>query len=416
MKILIVTQYFHPENFAINQFAVGLCERGHNVTVLTGMPNYPTGRFFEGYGGLGIGREQHCGVCVIRVPIFARGSGSGLRLILNYSSYAIAAAILAPWLIRGQVDCVFVYQPSPLTVTLPALVLRWIKKAPVVIWVQDLWPESLVTTNTVRSPALLALIGRMAKFFYRRCAMILVPSKAFARPIRSLGLPDADIRYLPNTAAVDYRPLPVQTAVSERQFLPPGFKVMFGGNIGAAQDFETILAAAELLREADINWIIIGNGRLRAWLADQIVLRKLTQRVHLLEWQPAERMPHFFAAADVLLLTLAPRHGGGLTIPSKLQAYLASGRPIVAAIDGEAARIVEESKAGLTCPAGRPDLLAEIVVRLSQMGDAERATLAVAARRYFEREFEPAMLLDQLNGWLLELAPEPPVSKTRGAC
>lgn len=404
MKIWIISQYFHPENFAINQTAVELCKRGHDVTILSGMPNYPSGHFAPGYGGWRIRRETYYGVSVIRIPMIARGRGTRRMLALNYLSYAMVATLAAPFLLRGRADVVFVYQPSPLTVVLPALMMRLIKKTPVVLWIQDLWPESLVAAGALTSTAALKPIRWLARFIYRRCALILVQSPGFIEHVRSLTPPEVAIRYFPNSADSHYFPIEPPADLSAQPNLPHGFRVLFAGSIGTAQDFGTLLSAAERLRECpEIQWVVMGEGRRKRWLADQIVARKLEGTVHLIGQQSSERMPYYFALADGLLVMLSPSAVSALTIPSKLQSYLASGRPVIAAIDGEGARIVRESQAGLVCAAGEPAALAEAVLALYGMTPAERERMGAAGNWYFEREFKRGPLMDKLIDWLLEL-------------
>lgn len=182
MRILIVTQYFWPESFRINDIALGLRDKGHKVTVLTGQPNYPAGSFFPGYGFFKKIREDYNGVDVVRVPLLPRGSGGGVRLVLNYLSFAFFASILAPFRCRSGYDVIFVYEPSPITVGLPALLLKKLKHAPIMFWVQDLWPESLSATGAVRSAWVLKLVERLVRSIYRGCDVILVQSRAFFYP------------------------------------------------------------------------------------------------------------------------------------------------------------------------------------------------------------------------------------------
>ena len=247
MRILIVSQYFWPENFRINDLAVGLVERGHEVTVLTGIPNYPAGNFFPGYGWFRKTRENYKGVRILRVPLLPRGSGSGLRLALNYLSFALSACLLAPFLCRGKFDLIFVCQLSPVTVGLPALLLKKLKKVPILFWILDLWPESLAATGAVRSPRVLAQVEKLVSFIYRGCDKIVVASQGFLPSIFAKGVSVARTDYFPNWYEPEYRTEPAFTGKILSSVLPAGFRVMFAGNIGVAQDFGTILSAAEKL-------------------------------------------------------------------------------------------------------------------------------------------------------------------------
>jgi len=403
VKIWIITQYFHPENFGINQVAVDLAKRGHAVTVLSAMPNYPLGTIWPGYRGWRIHRETYCGVSVIRLPVITRGRGTPMRLALNYLSFALVATTAAPFLLRGRADALFVYQPSPLTVAVPAIVVRRVKRIPLILWVQDLWPESLTSSDISPWPITLRLIRQLARFVYRRCSLILVQSRGYIEPIRLLAS-EVPVRYFPNSADAQFRPLDKPPEIDRHLGLPNGFKVLYAGNIGAGQDFETILSTAERLRHfPEIKWVIVGEGRRKSWVRNEIVARKLGHLFRLVDQQPADLMPLYFAAADGLLVTLLRGEVAALTIPSKLQAYLACGRPIIAAIAGEGAKIVAESGAGLTSEPGNPAALAEAVLTLYNMSPTERANMGKAGRRYFEQEFDQGQLMDKLAGWLADV-------------
>jgi colanic acid biosynthesis glycosyl transferase WcaI len=403
MRILTVSQYFWPENFPINDLAKGLQQKGHDITVLTGMPNYPEGRFFPGYKAFPIRRDHYEGVRIIRVPMVPKGNGNPLRMVLYYWSLAMSACLLVPVFFRKRVDLVFVYQPSPITVGLPALVLKAIEQIPVWIWVQDLWPETLVGTGMVRSGTLLKITDHLVRFIYSRCDRVLVQSQAFVPRMLEKGVPRERIRFFPNTAQELYKQAVVKPDAPEQNLMPEGFRVVFAGNIGRAQDIPTILAAAEKLKEqTDIQWVILGDGPMRSWAEERIKARELDKSVHLLGRYPAEAMPGFFALADVLLVTLKKDPVFAVTIPSKIQSYLACGRPIVAAVDGEGARVIAESGGGLTVPAGDAGALAGVVLKMYAMPKPDLQKMGQLSRKYFERHFERSNLLDKLDHWIVE--------------
>ena len=406
MHVLIVTQYFWPETFRINGLAQGLAKIGHRVTILTGKPNYPTGRFFEGYSFWNRGRETFAESDVIRVPLVPRGNGSGFRLAVNYLSFALSASLLAPFLVRGPFDVILVYEPSPVTVGLPALVLKRLKRAPILFWVQDLWPESLSATGAVQSKWVLGLVASLVGFIYKSCDLVLVQSRAFVDLVRARGARTDTIRYFPNSADALYCPVEQRT-IRASGVLPDGFRVMFAGNVGAAQSFETILAAAEILRDRHaIHWVILGEGRQSRWVREEIVRRGLGHCVHMLGQHPENSMPEWFARADVLLVTLKSDPIFALTIPSKIQSYMACGRPILAALDGEGARVVKEACAGLVVSAEDAAALAEAVLHMSNMPLSEREMLGQNGRRYFLQEFDRDTLLARLDSWMKELVRE----------
>jgi len=399
LKILIVTQYFWPENFRINDMAAQLQERGHEVTVLTGLPNYPSGKLFPGYGYFSRHRETFQNVSVIRFPHFPRGNCGFFGMAACFLSFALMGSLLAPWLLRGKVfDVIFVYEPSPITVGFPAVVMRALRKIPLVFWVQDLWPESLTSAGNIHSPWILKPVERMVKFLYRHFDRILVTSRGFIPSVLARGAVVKQVEYYPQSAEKIFRPVEVPENAEVRRLLPKGFVVLFGGNIGVSQDFPTILAAAEALRErTDIHWIIIGSGRMEGWVKSQVAHCHLERTVHLLGRFPVESMPQFYACADVVLVTLKRDPIYAVTLPAKIQAYMACGRPILAALEGEGAHVVVESGCGVVVPSGDAKSLAKAV---EELASAEKGTLqrmGERGRAYCATHFEFDHLLGRLE-------------------
>jgi colanic acid biosynthesis glycosyl transferase WcaI len=208
LNLLILSQYFWPENFRINDVAQGLASRGHTVTVLTGLPNYPGGKLFRGYGLFGPYKELLNGVVIRRTPLISRGPASNVRLALNYLSHAVSTCVLGPFLIPEHIDGILVFEPSPITIGIPARLIRRIKHAPVAFWVQDLWPQSLSATGAVRSKGLLHAVDLLTQWIYRGCDRVLVQSEAFIEHVAAQGVPKELIEYLPNSAEAFYRPQP----------------------------------------------------------------------------------------------------------------------------------------------------------------------------------------------------------------
>jgi colanic acid biosynthesis glycosyl transferase WcaI len=398
MNLLIITNHFWPENFRINDLALGLINRGHRVTVLTGVPDYPEGRFFPGYGIFKRRQEDYQGIKIWRVPLVPRGQGGKLRLTLNFLSYALCSCLLAPWYLPRSFDLILVFETSPVTVGLPALVLKSLRNIPIMFWVQDLWPESLSATGAISSSLLLSLVGLVVQLIYRGSDLILAQSRAFFPSIVKYGGSREKIVYFPTSAEDFYRPVKLEAKAPERALLPQGFNLMFAGNIGAAQDFETILAAAEMLKDRrDLHWVILGDGRRRAWVEEQVQARGLRGTVHLLGRYPPEAMPRFFALADALLVTLKKDPIFALTIPAKVQSYLACRKPVIASLDGEGALVIEEAGVGLTGPAGNPAVLADNVLQMYNLSKSQRRAMGLRGRGYFKKHFEREMLLDQLE-------------------
>lgn len=404
MNILIVTQYFYPENFRVNDFAVSLKERGHQVTVLTGIPNYPGGHFYKGYGIFKSDCNNFNGVNIIRVPLIPRGEDSTVRLALNYISFAFLGSILAPILCREKYDMSLVYGMSPILMALPALVLKKIRGVPAVLWVQDLWPESVSATGKVKSRLVIGIIKKIVRFIYRNSDRILVQSKAFTSSIRDMGADAGKILYFPNSAEDLYHPVNPESCTPERSKMPGGFCVMYAGNVGRAQDFGTVLTAAEKTSvHKDIHWIIIGDGCMSSWVKNEIKRGGLTETVHLFGRHPIESMPRYFSLADAMLVTLKKDPIFALTIPAKMQSYLACAKPVIAALDGEGARIVGEASAGITCPAENPELLAKAVLTMSRLSESERQIMGSRGKVYYEKHFERKMLMDKFEEIMINL-------------
>jgi colanic acid biosynthesis glycosyl transferase WcaI len=408
MRVLVVSQYFWPEIFRINELVAELVARGHSVTVLTGRPNYPQGVVFDDYRRQPGAFNTYKGARVLRVPLRPRGTGS-VRLVLNYGSFVFWGSLLGPWLLRGQrFDVIFVFETSPITAALPAVLLRWIKKAPLLMWVLDLWPDTLSAVGVVRSERGLNGVGRLVAFIYKRCDRILTQSRAFWPGIARWAPDSERIRYLPAwvEAGFDKGLQGVAVAPEVAPFLDT-FNVMFAGNVGEAQDFESILNAAEYLKEnIAVRWLIVGDGRLAAWVQAEITRRGLADRVLMLGRHAPERMPAFFAAADALLVSLKAEPIFAMTIPGKVQTYLASGLPLLAMLNGEGARVVSEAGAGLTCPAGDAAGLARLVVKLASMSPTERQTMGTLGQAYAAVEFDRTALINRLQDWMRELAPQ----------
>lgn len=405
MRTLIVAQYFWPENFRINDLVLDLKGRGHQVEVLTGIPNYPEGSFFEGYGLFNRRKEDFNGIKVFRVPLVPRGKSKGVRLALNFFSFAFFASLLGPFYCRGRYDAIFVFEPSPITVCLPAIVLKWLGKGPVFFWVLDLWPETLSATGAVKSPAILGAVRSLVRFIYSNCDKILISSKGFASQVASLGFSPADTHYFPNWVEDVYWENPRDTLPAVVGSLPEGFKIVFAGNIGAAQCFEALLDAAEILKgDPSLQWLIIGDGRMAEWVKGEIKRRGLEASFHMLGRHTPETVVDISAKSDALLVSLRPDPVFALTVPGKIQSYLACGKPIIASLDGEGAELVKESGAGLACPAGDAKALADVVRTLAAMPREERAKMGAQGLKFCRDNFTRSRLVDSLEGWITEVA------------
>ncbi|MDP3164633.1 MAG: glycosyltransferase family 4 protein [Hydrogenophaga sp.] len=402
LRILVVSQYFWPENFRINDLVREWTDRGHAVTVLTGKPNYPAGRVFAEFQENPDHFEAFHGASVVRAPMFPRSQGAA-RLVLNYASFVLGACLAGPWRLRGSLfDAVFVFEPSPITVGLPAILMGRIKRAPVVFWVLDLWPETLSAIGVVRSPRVLSWVGKLVSFIYNRCTLVLGQSRGFQDSIAKYCRNPQKIRYFPSWSEDVFTQADVQPA-AEVPSRPEVFSVLFAGNLGEAQDLPAVLAAAGLLKhEPGVRWLIVGDGRKSDWLQEEVIRRGLEQQVLILGRHPVERMPAFYAHADALLVSLKKDPVFSLTIPGKLQSYLMSGVPVLSMLDGEGAEIVRASQAGMACAAGDSAGLAAAVMTMAALSREERVAMGSRGRQFAQREFGRDMLMNRLEQMLKE--------------
>ena len=401
----MVSQYFWPENFRINEVVRSLVEKGVEVDVLTGKPNYPEGNIFSGYRAWGCAKECWSGAAVYRVPLFPRGARSSLRLALNYLSFVVAGLAWGPWLLRRrQYDVVFVYGLSPILLAVPAVFLTWLKRRKLIVWVQDLWPESLSATGYVRNGKVLRAVESVVRWIYRHTDLLLVQSRAFEAPVSALA-PGKPVVYYPNSVdAMFADPAAVDVVLPDVPALDEGFAVVFAGNVGAGQAVEVIVEAAELLRDVpQIRFIVFGQGSRWDWMREQVQARSLTN-LHLPGRFPMDTMPGLMHKAGALLVTLADEPIFAMTVPNKVQAYLAAGRPILACLNGEGARLVMEAQAGLGVAAQDPRALADAVLYLFKMPQEEREQMGLCGQRYYKANFDHEKLVEQLMAQLRAVA------------
>jgi len=399
MRILVVTQYFWPENFRINDLCVELAKRGHEITVLTGEPNYPDGVIFDDYNITPSAYNQFQGCDIVRVPIIPRGKGSSFQLILNYISFAFSASLIGLFRLRKKkFDVVFVCQLSPATLALPAILYKKLYKIPVVMWVLDLWPESLEAVGIVKSPRLLSLVGKLVFFIYSNCDLILGQSKAFIEGIGRYCEDKSKIHYFPSWSEDIFSNNSV-TKIKDISCFEDCFKIVFAGNIGDAQDFPSILKAMEILKlnKINIKLFLIGDGRKLSWVKEQVVQNGLGHHVYLLGRFPIEMMPSFYNSADALLVTLKASKIFSMTIPGKVQSYMAARKPIIAMLDGEGARVLKEAQCGSVSNSGDFNHLAQSIVTMAQLTHNEREELGFNANQFLVKEFDRAELITKLE-------------------
>lgn len=405
MHILVVSQYFWPENFRINDLCVELVNRGHTVTVLTGKPNYPTGEFFPDFLEDSDQFNQYSGCSIVRVPIIARGKGNKLKLIANYLSYVISASLIGSWKLRKkQFDVIFVYEPSPVTVCLPAIFFKKFRKTPIAFWVLDLWPETLEAVNAVKSKKVIRAIGSLVSFIYKRCDLILGQSRAFTEGIEKYCADVSKINYFPSWAEDIFwdRSPSNHKLIKDKK---GHFNILFAGNIGEAQDFPTLLTAVQKVKQfhKSIKFFVVGDGRAIEELSREIEEKKLADTIYLLGRHSLEEMPSFYQTVDALLVTLRDSSAFNMTIPGKVQSYMAAGKPILSMLSGEGSRVINEAECGYTANAGDSNRLVENIIKMASLSQIELDELGNNARSYADSQFNRDVLVTQLENWFDDL-------------
>lgn len=394
MKILVACQYFYPEEFKVNELVEGLVARGNEVTVLTGKPTYPRGAYPKGYKFWGVQKEEYKGAKVIRVPELTRGDGGSIGIVKSMLSFLFFARWYARWH-KIEADAILCFQLSPVTMAAPALIYKKKLGVKYVHWVQDLWPESVTATTSIKGGPVVNWLNKFVTNIYQKSDVILVQSKAFEKSICEKGNFKSKLVFAPNWAEDSI-------AKGERHpadcKLPDGFKVMFAGNIGVAQDFPNIIKAAELLKDIkDIKWVIVGDGRAREDTEKEISRLGLTDSFVFVGRHPVNTMPWFFKQADAMLVSLKDEFIFSLTIPSKVQAYMASGKPLITMLNGEGSRVVDESGCGLIAASEDYKTLAENVKKMYEMSKEEREKMGQNGRAYYDKVFAKNIVIDRVN-------------------
>ena len=369
MRILIISQHFYPENFKINDIAFFLSANGYDVTVLTSKPNYPEGKFFEGYNFFNRNFEIIDGVKIIRVPTIPRLSGGALGLILNYISYLFFAFFTVMLKIKNKYDLVFAVLLTPVTSLLPMI---WIKKRfkiPVILWVLDLWPDSFYANTHFRIKLLSRLIENISNQVYNNADSIFISSNYFRKPIVKRLNSVKKFSFFPNWAE-DVFYDKIRNNSTNKFVYPEGFNIVFTGNIGESQGFEDIVEAARITSNTTINWILIGNGRKINWIKQQITDHNI-KNIYLPGSYPLSSMPYYLSLADCLLITLKKDKVFSNTLPAKLQPYLTSGNPILGNLSGEGLEIIQNHALGLGCDPGNPAELARLAMEMSLLSKAQ---------------------------------------------
>lgn len=402
MHILVVTQYFWPENFRINDLVSDWLSRGYRVTVLTGQPSYPNPNLYDDYKKSPLDYISFSGARVVRVPTISRNAGF-FKIFLNYMSFIVSGCTVGILKLRKlQPDAIFVFGPSPIFVCFPAILLSKLKRIPIIFWVLDAWPDTLSAVNFLSSRRLLQLIGVVVGFIYKKCHVILGQSRSLCVNIKKYCGDSAIVEYLPSWSE-DFGGISGVELAPQILEDPTVFTVLFTGNFGDAQDIASILDAAELLKDdVHLRWVLVGGGRKFEWTKQEVVNRGLEKCVLLPGMFPLSSMPSFYAHADVLLVSLTAHPAFEMIIPGKIQAYLRTGLPIIGMLNGEGADVIQRAKAGITCNAGDVRGLVEAIRRLKSCSAIERLEMGASGLAFSELEFDRKMVLARLDSILID--------------
>lgn len=406
--ILVICQYFFPEEFRINDICKEWIKRGYEVTVVTGIPNYPQGKFYKGYSWFSKTHEEYEGIHVIRIPIIPRGKNS-IMMILNYISFVISGFF---WKILTKVkaDKVFIFQLSPMTQALVGVWYAKKRKIPCYIYVQDLWPESVQAVTGIHNKSVINMIDRIVNYVYKNSTKIFATSPSFVKKIeeRESAFQDKESKviYWPQYAEEFYQPMARESARKQISTAEVGeddeLKIVFTGNIGYAQGLDILPKVAKLLKEEKIrcSFYIIGDGRYREELVKEIEKAEASDIFKLLGRKKPVEIPAYLSLMDVAFLSFAENFLYSMTIPAKLQSYMGCGMPILAVAEGETKRIIEEARCGFCCEIREPK---EVVYAIKKFIENKNQLkeMRVNAKQYNEKEFNKIELLNTMDVWLM---------------
>lgn len=404
MRVIIYTNHFYPEDFKVNDIAFELQKRGYDITIVSAVPDYPKGKFFEGYGWFKKNREIVNGCKVIRLPIIPRGNGGGKRLILQYLSYFISSSIFTFFhKLTHKYDAVFVHLTSPFFIGLPATKLKKFQHIPMYFWMLDLWPESITAVTGIKNPLIIKPLERQVKYVYNNCDKILIGSKGFEKSISEKGNYKDKFVYFPNWAEsnlssindIDYKNVEPFCSLKDDDFV-----ILFAGNIGEGQNLSCFLEAALKLRnEQNIKFILLGDGRAKNTLEKYAETNGLLdENVFFPGRFPLEAMPYFMEKASVLFVSLKDELIFNLTVPAKVQFYMAQGKPILAMLNGDGADLINEAKCGMAVDANDKGRLIEAILELKNKTKKELLEFGRNGYDYYINNFNKELRISQLIG------------------
>lgn len=407
MRILIVSNVFHPENFRINDLAFYLSNKGHQVSILTQIPSYGKGKYFKNYSLIKNRLETYKNIKIYRCFSTPRGNGN-IFLFINYLTFIFGSLIASLFFINKKIDKIFIFQTSPITVAIPAIFLKFIKKIPICMWVLDLWPESIYAASNKNLKFLSYITLPLVKFIYNKTDLILISSKGFLNSIIKKNIKSNKIKYFPQWSEDIFdNKIEKKLFKLNLKFLSKdSLKIMFAGNIGNSQDFPSILNAATYLnslRKIKVDWIIVGDGRKFKWLKNEVKKKKLNQNFHLLGVKSLNEMPSYYKIADLMLITLKDEEIFSLTVPAKTQSYFAAGKIIAGMINGETQKVINNSNAGFAVNAGDFKKLAHKMIEHHNLSDIRKKIMKENSYQYYQKNYRRDILLENFEKYLINL-------------
>jgi glycosyltransferase involved in cell wall biosynthesis len=384
-RVLLLTQWFDPEpTFKGLVFARELVRQGFEVEVLTGFPNYPGGKLYPGYRIKWLQREVIDGVQITRVPLYPNHDQSAIKRVFNYASFA-ASSLLYGLFMAKRADVIYTYHP-PLTVGVTASLLRLLRRIPVVYDIQDMWPDTLRATGMLNNARALSVVAAVCRWVYRRVDHIVVLSPGFKRLLAERGVPERKLEVIYNWADEAALAAPQGRVPSELAEGGHAFHILFAGNMGKAQALDSVLKAASLLQDrgSRVRWVMLGGGvevpRLKQRAAD-LQLKNIV----FLPPVPMAEVGAYLNVADALLVHLRKDPLFEITIPSKTQAYMAVGKPVLMAVDGDAADLVRQSSSGVVAESENPEALADAAESMASLNVDELASMGQRAQAYYQQ-------------------------------
>lgn len=402
MKVTILTLTFPPEPAQhILDLAKGLVHRGHMTTVLTSLPSYPFGRIYEGYRNKFYSAEIWDGVKIIRLPVLPSHSPSFLKRGLFYLTSSMSILVYLALTMARPADVTIAYLP-PLSTAFPALIMKKLRKAKFMVWIHDMWPETLEEAG-VKNKKILAGIGRAADHIYRKASHIMVLSDGFKSNLIGKGVPDGKISTIPNWSDPAAPPLQMPNKEDFAQFgLQAGrFYILYAGNLGEMQALEAVIDAYSLMpNEPDIMLLLLGTGTRKEKLMRRVDERNLADRVRFLGRVSPEEVPAYYALADALIVHIRDSKLFQITIPHKIYEYMLAAKPVIAAIRGDARAEVLRAGVGLACEPQDPKSIADAILELKRLPAEERAAMGRRGRRFLLDHRTPKVLIDRIEGIL----------------